>query len=194
MQRLIRIVFINFLVLTVLCGATIFVGRKQPQADILPELKPCGDSWCYLGIVLGKTSLNEGMVIIRDNPKIKPLNSGFQHIDPLYTFDVIPNADDSQHFENISLDNLKLPLPVGNIINILGPPCYVTFWGGGELEVGYSNSSFYAASPTYTLTPTSPVESISLTYKPNELCDKATRDEVGGYYEWRGFVEYIGGP
>jgi hypothetical protein len=172
MQRLIRIVFIGFIVLTFLCGMTIYVGRTQPKPDILPELKPCGASLCYLGIVLGKTSLNDGTKIVRENKQLEFHPAVFS----------LTSVGDTLVYGKVEVYFPSTPFLLGNIVNLFGSPCYVKPFVSG-LDIGYPNAVVHLADSA-PLTPSSLVSFIDVQQSTDQPCTAT------GSVQWRGFRDY----
>jgi hypothetical protein len=192
MKRLLRVLLTCFIALAMLCAAAVFVGRRQSEPTIIEGLQACGDSWCFLGILPGTTPFDAAMKIIGEYPALKAGTSDdtFDRVDSSYSVQITPAGVDkgtgTLAFGQIAFLINEPPIPLGNMMSIFGPPCYVVLPNGSGLSLIYLNGILDVSSSNYSVTPQSLVTDIEITESKDESC--ANPDDMRAI--WRGFRDY----
>lgn len=186
-------------VLFSLCGMVVLVGRQQGEPAIIPELKPCGEMLCYLGILPGTTAWDEGMKLVTQTPHLKVSQVSdtlFLSTEPWYSMSLSPTkrgeADPNDGVvEEVKIDIDKVNIYAGSVIERFGFPCFVLSMSGG-LGLGYPNALFVIISDSKWLTAESPISFILL-HPPTTwpFCPDAQSIKPVGIYKWNGFRRYF---
>src|SRR5437868_2333072 len=68
MRQFLRLVMLSYSLFIVLCGGVLIIGRAHPSPDLVPELRKCNGSLCYVGIIPGKTTWNDALILLKNTP------------------------------------------------------------------------------------------------------------------------------
>jgi len=193
MVRLLRWVLALWLMLVLTLGIGEILGRAQPSYFAIPEIRQCGAVLCYLGVLPGKTTVQDAQAIVKNtaqfdfsNP-IGPLQQAHKVSKPFYDIG----------FENSPqglVDAVDLGFPsetdvsIGAIIAQLGAPCRVRVNMDG-LGLGYPGLVVFADSDKdkWILKAYSPISQISIVNTGN-FCQSAFTDSTVSV--WHGFGSY----
>jgi hypothetical protein len=196
MKYFFRVVVIFCVVMLLLCGGAVALGRTQPTKDLIPGFDTCDGVPCYWGIIPGKTTETEADTIIRGIP-------GFHVVVPLRTYTI----SDTQILFSETPDNTialidvhPQNLTVQDVIAALGYPCEVRF-GPMWLNLDYSGLTFVIQD--VVLRATTPVTAFQINPQISScehldvvgVIDRCTLyyDEVSynDGYSWCGFITYV---
>ena len=186
------------IVLFSLCGMAVLVGRQQNGPGFIPELQACGDALCFLGILPGITSWDEGLNIIKQVPRLKNSTLSdtlFLSVGPRYSIGVSSSRRGEADPNDGLIEEIKISVDEANIyagalIRQFGLPCFIQSMNGG-LNLGYSNAVFVIVSDAHYLTPESPIRYILL--RPSTTgpgCPKTQSTGPSTIHQWDGFGRY----
>ncbi len=193
MKALFWKLLLGYIVIVILCSATILVGRAQPAPNYIPELKKCNGVPCYMDIELNRTTWDEAKQRFANT-------SGFE-LSPYYKGACTANgpvrciitfSSPEVIFEIDLVVKVDAFLPFGSLISELGVPCavYATYWRNLNLViVSFSDRLVWVIGDgNWGIGPDSPIGEIDLgPYPPRQVC-RAMGDE--NKYSWRGFGHY----
>ncbi|MFN8418832.1 MAG: hypothetical protein U0528_06270 [Anaerolineae bacterium] len=191
MKQLFYGLLICFLTLVALATIAVSIGHQRTQTFVILELEHCGSAICYLGIMPGTTSWDDGMMFIRQADQIEMSEHSDlvaqNRYNPRYIVGFLSGkkADETDVFIEINLAFSSAAIYAGDIIQKFGTPCYVTP-SNGSIILGYENTAFLISSKNNQLTPNSYL--IRLVVRLPRPC--SIPDSPLASNNWRGFRRY----
>jgi hypothetical protein len=195
MKQFFKLIATCFGLLVSMAVISLRIGIEQAPAPYIPGLSRCGELVCYLEILPGKTAWDDGLRAIHKVPELKAADTSDKYFissNPSYKVGFLPykyNVDaHSWVFQEININMSELAISVGNVMAVLGPPCFVSS-GNGILFLGWPNSAFLVSDSPSSFTPSSQVLHIVI-HQHSIACPKPGKYDSVRIYEWRGFRDY----
>jgi hypothetical protein len=195
MKQFFRLIAICFGLFTLIVAIPICIGHEQASTLIIPGLSKCGEMVCYLGILPGKTAWDDGLSAVHKMPNLEAADTSdkfFISSDAPYKVGFLPfkyNVDPhSWVFQEININVSESAISVGNVMLLLGPPCFVSSLRG-SIFLGWSNSAFLVSDNPSSFTPSSQVIHVVI-HQRSIACPKPGQISSADIYEWRGFRSY----
>lgn len=176
-----------------LCLVMAFGIRMHPIPAFISGLDLCEGMPCYLNILPGKTSWEDGQRIVASFPEVQRFGaSNYANLPDFYgTLMLIPNQDNLT--QEITLSPPDNATSIGSAILQLGAPCAAIRLGRDDIGVIYPGISIIThmskVGNYFLLKPTSPVTHAILSGQV-KACSDIALDTTQADFRWHGFVRY----
>ena len=190
MRRFFRGIGLCAGVMALLCGSAVLIGRAPPQGDLIPDLHICNDKPCYLGIVPGKTTMNQ-VFALADQLPIQTTTFDYSVTDltgivssiQFYPSPPMPGGI----IGTVAITPRDGSISSIDVIAHWGPPCGISRYNDHQQVVfSYPDMAFFFPTTDWVLKPSFAARIIFFAN------DRPCQDFIKSpnYIPWRGFTSY----
>ena len=191
MRYLIKLVTVYLGFTGVLCALAVGLGHAANKQALLPEIRQCGPSLCYLSIEPLKTAWDEALRVCNSTGDLAGAanfpNSYDKQSAPYYRVHLSQLVAPNSTVSEIELAFKEWTITAGALVTRFGPPCRVVFLGFDVVTV-YESAAFFFRTDGRLLTPGSPSMAIRLLGANPKRC--LSTSSLFKSYAWQGFRRY----